>query len=77
MVVGFRDRATDVNVTAALTVCHERWLMSFDELVKIYETHVAGDVRPPDQWLSLMAAFVLNGVVPASTTIPTTKSWRW
>ena len=66
MMVGFRGRAADANVTAALTVCHERWLVGFDELVKIYETHVAGNVRPPDQWLSLMAAFVQNGVVPQS-----------
>ena len=53
MVVGFRDRATDVNVTAALAVCHERWLVGFDELVKICETHLAGDVRHQDQWLAL------------------------
>ena len=66
MVAGFRGRAADANVTAALAVCNERWLVGFDELVKIYETHVAGNVRPPDQWLSLMAAFVQNGLVPQS-----------
>ena len=60
MMVGFRGRAADANVTAALTVCHERWLVGFDELVKIYETHVAGDVRPPDQDMIEQAATDLD-----------------